>query len=406
MNNELTLSILDDIDESTSDSELYVIESYMDMLDKDIMIFTESSKKKKDEDMGVGDRMKEYSKNDSNKFVTAIAFIPRLIAALAKTITSKLAKSGIGKAFKSISDYFKGVKEEKEKRQRVEDLNEKLKPYGFEFYYDEVKDKIRLKKSAARVLALIGWLNAMVLGTYSLVKKFKKSIDNKDDNAIVRLKDDFKKLLSKAENKEKVDPHDMIDDTIDSISIALNSILSVGAELALLGVGIGGLTGYASKVALTKDDPEKASKDSKMYNDIAQTTSYLTKIVGIITAAVGSLTVITKWGEIVKDISHAKKDAKEDRELIETRLKKKGYIKANMSFDEWNKLYEKEPASYKEDYEEAKKRVLQDKGKDINDPKAKDYLSEGEINDKMDEILEEFRQKNNPNSKVNESEDK
>ena len=77
MNTELTLSILDDIDESTSDSELYVIESYMDMLDKDIMIFTESSKKKKDEDMSVGDRMKEYSKNDSNKFVTAIAFIPR-----------------------------------------------------------------------------------------------------------------------------------------------------------------------------------------------------------------------------------------------------------------------------------------------------------------------------------------
>ena len=398
MNTELTLSILDDIDESTSDSVFYVIESYMDMLDKDMMIFTESSKK--NADMSIGDMMKEYSKNDSNKLVTAIAFIPRLIASLAKTITSKLAKSGIGKAFKSISDYFEGVKEEKEKRQRVKDLNEKLKPYGFEFYYDEVKDKIRLKKSAKRFLALIGWLNAMVLSTYSLVKKFKKSIENKDDNAIVRLKDDFKKLLGKAENKEKVDPHDMIDDTIDAIDIALKSILSVGAELALLGVGIGGLTGYASKVALTKDDPEKASKNSTMYNNIAQTTSYLTKIVSIITAAVGSLTVITKWGEIVKDISHAKKEKREDRELIEERLRKKGYIKANMSFAEWSKLYEDEPENIKKDHEDAIRRILKRKGKDYSEENIKRYTAEGEIADEMNEILEEYRQKNNPDSKV------
>ena len=43
MNNELTLSILNDIDDSTVSSELYVIESFMDMFDKELLIYDNTS---------------------------------------------------------------------------------------------------------------------------------------------------------------------------------------------------------------------------------------------------------------------------------------------------------------------------------------------------------------------------
>lgn len=395
MINEFTLSILDEIDESTNDSEFYVIESYIDMLNKDIMIFTESSKKK-DEDMGVGDRMKEYSKNDSNKFVTVIAFIPRLIAALAKTITSKFAKTGIGKAFGSITKYFADAKDAKEKRQRVKDLNEKLKPHGFEFYYDEVKDKIRLKKSGARFLMLISWLSAMTLTTYNLVKKTLKSIENKDDNALVRLKDDLRRLVHRAENEEKVTKTELLDDSIDSIDIMIKSIKNVGAELTTLGLGIAGAANYASKRALAKDDPKEAEKAALFDKHVSETAGYITKIIGIITATIGSLSVITDWGEMIKDIAHGKINAADRDKVIRTRLKWKGYNINDLSDKEWLYLYKNELKSQAADMDDAINRLCEEKGIDPNSPDHMDYLTNHEIKEKMKDILDEFRHKNFP----------
>lgn len=388
-------SVLNEIDESTDDSEFYVIESYIDMLNKDMMFVTESAKKKKDDDMSIGDRMKEYSKNDSNKFVTAIAFIPRLIAALAKTITTKFAKTGIGKAFGSINDYVKDAKDAKEKRQRVKDLNEKLKPHGFEFYYDEVKDKIRLKKSGARFLMLLSWLSAMTLTTYNLIKKIKKSIENKDDNALVRLKDDLRRLAHRAENEEKVTKTELLDDSIDSIDIMIKSIKNVGAELTTLGAGITGAASYASKRALAKDDPEEAEKAALFDKHVSETAGYITKVIGIITATIGSLSVITDWGELIKDIVHKKNDAVNDGKLMVERLTKKGYTKTH---PDWDTMYDKEPEAYLNDRKEAIKRVLERKGKDPDDPNSSKYLSEGEIDDEMEKLLEEYKQEHFPNN--------
>ena len=396
MNNELTLSILNDIDDSTVSSELYVIESFMDMFDKELLIydntssyevFTESAKK--NDDKGVGDRLKDYSKNDPSKIITAIAFIPRLIVAIAKTISSKFAKTGIGKAFKSINDYFDEAKSAREKRERVKELNEKTKPLGYEFYYDEVKGKIRLKASGKRFLILLGWLNALILTTYSNFKKLKKSVENRDDNAITRLKDDFKKLLGKAQNQEKLDPHDMIDDSIDSISLVIKNISGLTAELAVLGAGATELFKYKNMKAHTKDDPMEADVDAKMYKDLAETSSYLTKIVGIIAATVGSLNIISKWGEIVEDISHSQKRRADKDKLILDRVTRKGLDKDHLTTSEWKDAFANEIDDYNQDVEEAYKRILDRQGKEDTKANRAKYVSSGELEDMIEVVFKE-----------------
>jgi len=387
LNTELTLSILDDIDESTSDSVFYVIESYMDMLDKDMMIFTESSKK--NADMSIGDMMKEYSKNDSNKLVTAIAFIPRLITAIAKSIKNKLAKTKMGEVFSSVNNYCNDVKSAKEKRKRVEEINSKVKQYGFEFYYDEVKDKIRLKKSGKRFLILLSWLNAFILTTYAMVKRLKTAIENKDQTAIAKLKNDFKKLISKNTNGEHVSAGDMIEDSLDVISETIGHILSIAGELTVLGTGITGLFEYKKILAAAKDNPDDAERSNKFYNDLAETSSYITKIVGIITAAIGSLTVITKWGDIFKDIHHLNKENAATEEMLKHRFDVKGYAKDNILPSKRQEVINKEREDYINDVEEAYKRILSSKNKEDTPENRKKYVSSGDLDDMVETILQE-----------------
>lgn len=387
MNTELTLSILDDIDECTSDSEFYVIESYMDMLDKDMMIFTESSKK--NADMSIGDMMKEYSKNDSNKLVTAITFIPRLITAIAKSIKNKLAKTKMGEVFSSVNNYCNDVKSAKEKRKRVEEINSKVKQYGFEFYYDEVKDKIRLKKSGKRFLILLSWLNAFVLTTYAMVKRLKTAIENKDQTAISKLNNDFKKLISKNANSEHVSAGDMIEDSLDVISETIGHILSIAGELTVLGTGITGLFEYKKILSAAKDDPDDAERSNKFYNDLAETSSYITKIVGIVTATIGSLTVITKWGDIFKDIHHLNKENAATEEMLKHRFDVKGYAKDNILPSKRQEVIDKEREDYINDVEEAYKRILSSKNKEDTPENRKKYVSSGDLDDMVETILQE-----------------
>ncbi len=401
MINDTTISLLDEIDDSSLDAEFHVIESFIDLYDKysglydnsdSFEVFTESAKKK--EDKSIGEQLKDASKKDSNKLVTAIAFIPRLIGILAKSITSKLAKTGIGKAFKSLSDYFKNCKAEDEKRERVKQLNEAMKKSGknFEFYYDEIKGKIRIKKSGTRFLMLLGWLNALVLTTYALVKKLYK-IKKGDNDSLSRLKDDFKHLLKKSENQDKLDPHDVIDDSIDSIATTFGVITNIGAELGVLAAGAHGLFEYKTMQKLTKDDPEVAEKDAAFYRNLADTSSYMTKIIAIITGTIGSLGVITKWGEIIQDINDKLKERADDNKIILDRLDKKGYNNESMSPAEREKLYAEERSHIIADKERATKEILEEKGKEDTPANRVKYVPVGEIEDKMEEYLKEEREK-------------
>ena len=390
-------TILNDIDNASIETELHVIESFVDMFDKystlydnckSYDVFTESAK---NEDKSIKDQLKESSKNDSNKFVSIIAFIPRLIKILVQTIKNKLLKTKIGEAFKSLSTSFKKSKNADEKRQRVNNLNDELKARGstYEFFYDEEKDKIRLKKSGKRFLAVLGWLASIIPVTFNLADKIS-NLKEGDTSAVIKLKNDLKTLITK---QGKVSPHDVIDDSIDSISETLALITNASAELTALSVGASGLFGHKKMKAMTKDDPDEAEKNSSFYNELEKASSYFAKIVGIITTAIGSLGIITDWGDIIKKGNNAVRTTVDELEMASYRVRKKGYANEQLLSSEYQELLEAEKDLYKQDVERATKEILESKNKEDTPENRKKYVAAGDVEDKIEDYLKEERRR-------------
>ena len=110
MNNyNLILDYIDEINDSVVTTESNVIKSLMNSYYKQYELFTECEYLGKDpykiyQEASIMDEVKEQSKNDKNKLITFLKFIPRLIITIIKKIKNKLFGKKDKKNTTTVSD--------------------------------------------------------------------------------------------------------------------------------------------------------------------------------------------------------------------------------------------------------------------------------------------------------------
>ena len=319
MERNTILEYIDDIDESQRSSEVSVIEAMIESFDKSFLImenysgddnafeiFQESKKE------GILDKVKKESKNDDNKFITILKFIPRLVIAIVKAIKQKLKDSKLGDKLKKLGDKLNKGSDIAEKRMRVKELNKIFAEQGEECYLDEKSGKIKFKRSVGGILSRVALVSGLVVSTYNLFSRIKAKFDVNNPTEIKSFISDCDKIIHGDHTVSKLD---IFSGGIHALGEIVDDITSVTGEIALLGEGIKLLTDDVIKKDLIKDMPnEKKQEVMKSINDLS---GRIAKISGMITGAVKALDVITDWSGIIDDISnHLKTEDELMRECL------------------------------------------------------------------------------------------
>lgn len=311
------LEYIDDIEDIQESSEVAVIEAMIESFDKSFMImenytgesmedfniFQESKKEK-----GILDTVKEKSKKDDNKFITILAFIPRLVMAIVDSIKRKLKDSDIAKKLENAGNKLNNISDQIEKEARVKELNKIFAEQGEECYLDEKTGKIKFKRTREGLFTRLALVSGLIFSTHNLFKRIKDKFDINKPSEIESFISDCDKIIHGDHTVSKID---IFTGGIDALGSIMRDISSVTGEISLLGEGIKTMTNDIIKKDMIKDIPnEKKQKVMKSINDLS---GRITKISGMITGAVGSLGIITKIGGLIEDISD---DVKSENELV------------------------------------------------------------------------------------------
>lgn len=333
------LNEIDNIDITRSNAEVGVIESMISIIDKSLTI----SENCENDDISsfsifqegsILDDVKKKSKKDDNKLITVIKFIPRLIIAIIDSIkksmkdnkkNSEKAKNG-SKKLNSLS--------KKEKEEKVKELNKKFNG-DVECYVDEKSGKIKFKNTGSRLLKRIGMDMALIYNTYKLVKRIKGHMDVLNPSDVRNFIDDCDKVIHGDKSVSKLD---LFDGGLDSIGEILGDLFTLSGEITLVLGQISERTDNIIKKDMIKDVPNE--KKQETLQSLNQLASRLTKINALITGALGSVKVLTKWGDFISDIGHDfKKDTDLRNEALEE-VKKENPRNNNESFDDYiNRIY-------------------------------------------------------------------
>lgn len=149
------IGAIDDISMVTMESDLSVIQALINQIDKSI----ELSESSYIQEGGIMDEVREKSKKDSNKFISFISFLPRLIIALFNAIKGLFSKKD-GKDSDEVKKAGNAVKESSEKARKA---------------VDELKDKDENWFQRHPKVTLAGGLVLTGAAAYALVKTIKNA---------------------------------------------------------------------------------------------------------------------------------------------------------------------------------------------------------------------------------------
>lgn len=144
------ISVIDNIDDIRSNTEISVIESMVSFIDKGFVLYENKPESFNNEylmfqEASVLDEVKKQEKKDSNKLISIIKFIPRIIIAFCKSLTNKFEKSDLGKRLKKHSKKLDKHSSKLTKQIKVNQINEEFKGQ-FRCYVDDKSGKIKFEK--------------------------------------------------------------------------------------------------------------------------------------------------------------------------------------------------------------------------------------------------------------------
>ena len=389
------LSMVDNINESVTESWMYVMEAYTGL------IYKEAAEVEKSKPDGVFAKVKDASKNDKNGLVTFLKFIPRLIVAIAKTIHDKFAKANVEESISNLKAFTTGGSSGREKLKRVQELNKKFKG-TCEFYYDPKSDKIKVKRKSGDFIAKLAWASSFTVMTYELFKKIKQVIENDPNNptAVKQLINDCKSLLDRNE-QNKPGKLDVTTDTLEAVAETTKTASLVAGEITLLASTIQSLSEKrlqktAAKRYLTQEDIDANARLTELTNNV-------TRIGTMVSGTLGSISLLTKFNPFLKEINaNIKKWNARDEFLVDRVIRKNREHLLDMSQAEHLKKHHKqEVKEFEEDYQEAHRRAVEKLNAAGKDPNK--YLSQGLIDEEYPVVFDErinrliaARNNNNP----------
>lgn len=313
------IDLIDQIDEISMDAEAAIMESMINEYGKYLMIMENYSgndeifQEAKNE--SIMDSVKAKEKKDSNKFVSILKLIPRILIQIFKRIGNMIKDSKLGKKIKeNISSLNKG--DAPTIKAKVAALNKKAKG-EFEFYYDEKSGKIKLK-SGFDIFETIFWFG----GAYKTITKIVDTINDERDfmkeHKISEMIRETKEIITDKDKREDYKNlavgSDFINRLTDTLGDVIDDIGDATGIVTTLTLTSKKLAQYSANKELLKDVPSE--KKLSMMKDIETLSSNLSKIGMMIS---GVTTVISTIFGTFNDISGEyikyadKKDAEESR---------------------------------------------------------------------------------------------
>ena len=304
MFNEEILSAIDNIETTSSESEVCVIESIVNAYGKSFMIMENYE----NDDLSsfsifqegkILDTVKKESKKDDNKFITILMFIPRLIRAFISSIKPPKDAKETANKLKDFSKKFDKLSTS-EKERKVKELNEQFVG-KFECYLDEKSGKIKFKRNKAEIINKLGLHLTLVFSTYNLYKRISSELDVLNPSSIRSFIDDCDKVIHGDKSISKVD---LFEGGIDAFGDALSDFFAMSGEITVIGAEISTKLSDIVKNDMIKDVPnEKKQELIKNMNDLV---SRITNINAMISASVGSFKMLKNAGSMLVDFFRAR----------------------------------------------------------------------------------------------------
>ena len=314
MFNEEILSAIDNIETTSSESEVCVIESIVNAYGKSFMIMENYE----NDDLSsfsifqegkILDTVKKESKKDDNKFITILMFIPRLIRAFISSIKPPKDAKETANKLKDFSKKFDKLSTS-EKERKVKELNEQFAG-KFECYLDEKSGKIKFKRNKAEIINKLGLHLTLVFSTYNLYKRIGSELDVLNPSSIRSFIDDCDKVIHGDKSISKVD---LFEGGIDAFGDALSDFFAMSGEITVIGAEISTKLSDIVKNDMIKDVPnEKKQELIKNMNDLV---SRITNINAMISASVGSFKMLKNAGSMLVDFFRGRENKRKELEDI------------------------------------------------------------------------------------------
>lgn len=311
MTKDIILESIDSIDASCLDTEIAVIEAMVSSYEKYSIISENCDCDIEQFDFVIQegaalDRVKKESKKDDNKLITVLKFIPRLIRALVDIIKKKFKDADIGDKLKEAGAKLNKAKDKEEKVKRINaEFDGKA-----ECYIDEKTGKIKFKKDKNSIIATTGYLMVLTNATMNLYHRIEKEFDYENPSAIRSFIDDIDKLIH---GNKDVTASDIFEGGFVALGDAFKHITSLTGELTLISSGVEKM---ADKLRMRNMASDKENpKIQEALKNTTELTGKMTKLNGIITGAIGSVSVLMDFAKNIFDLgSVAKETAKQAEE--------------------------------------------------------------------------------------------
>ena len=286
---ESVLESIESINESCADTEIAVVEAMVASYEKYAFIMENYDGDISDFDFVIQegkvlDDVKKKGKKDSNKLVTVLLFIPRLIKALCDIIKKKIDKS-TGDKVKEAGKKFDQMKDKKEKLKKVDEINKKLDGKA-ECYFDEKSGKLKFKKDPHSVINTLVWLATTTVTTSKVFDKIKAEFDVTEPTKIRTFIDD---LDAAVHGNKDVTKSDLFEGGLEAMGDALGHISGISAVMAMTAKDVEKMADKLRMNDMLKD--EENEKKQEILKNVSELTGKMTKVNAMIAGAVGAVSL-------------------------------------------------------------------------------------------------------------------
>ena len=340
---EEVLQYISSIEEAEYTAESAVMASMLDMLDKECIIEAYCEENDTDwyQEAGVLETVKNKSKNDSNSIVTAIKFIPRLLGAILKSITSAIKKSNLGKRCSVLLKKLAGMSDAEAKQSYCDKINASN---GGEFTaYVDKNGEIKFKRGATKVVADVLELGAVAMSIPSFLAALNTFNKNKNP--------DLAELEKASKNCAAFGSFNSTNDRLKKKDLSvteLNQFLSAASAIDVTLKGAIDLFNAKMGSSICKDyikglEGSKKTKYKEQAVHIGQALSAVGSVIAVgLTGAKSIIAISEKF--ITKPVRESSKRNELDRsmKLIRACLKKPGDMnnrKEGMNRGDLEKVY-------------------------------------------------------------------
>lgn len=255
-------------------------------------------------DKKLSERMSARASKDSNKFISFLMFIPRLVMELFNSLGKMLKGNELKDAFKELKSDSKHAKKSK-----VKALN-KVYEGKLEFYYDEKSDKIKFKKTASQILDDIFFVGEVVYACFSLKKQLDKMKNVNNSSDVVKFIDDIDITMKGGNLGDTKLKHryNILSDGVDALGELLDDISTVSVVFDSVMKLVQKIIDGIMRRDLLKDQPDAEkqkvlAKAHKLISDITAVSSKVSIVTAFLKQFKGALNTGKKLTKTVIDAS-------------------------------------------------------------------------------------------------------